>query len=151
VALEKINKRITVQDFRRSALFLRQNEISIRAFLLVGVPFVPRREQTYWVERSMEVAFASGASVVSLIPTRLGNGALEELNAAGKFREPLLEELEMAQEFGLRLKAGRVFGDTWEAERFSRCARCGGARVNRIERMNLSQMIEPRVECDCGG
>jgi hypothetical protein len=150
-ALEKINKRVTVDDFRSAAAFLRQNEISVRVFLLVSVPLVPENEHSEWVKRSIETSFASGANVVSLILTRLGNGALDELNALGDFREPSLEELEEAQEFGLRMKAGRVFGDTWDAERFCRCERCSANRVGRIGRMNLSQEIEPRVECSCGG
>jgi radical SAM enzyme (TIGR01210 family) len=149
-ALEKINKRIVVEDFRRAAAFLSANEISVRTFLLVGVPFIPAMEQAKWLKRSLEFAFASGAGVVSLIPTRAGNGAIDQLQAMGVFQTPLLEDLEEAQEYGLRMNAGRVFGDTWEAERFCGCARCAQDRVRRIARMNLSQEIEGRVECDCG-
>ena len=150
-ALEKINKRITVRDFQEAAKFLRANEISVRTFLLVGVPFIGVEAQKEWMERSIQVAFDAGAEVVSLIPTRAGNGALDELRRSGEFREPLFEEIEVAQEFGLKLKVGRVFADTWELERFCRCDRCGSARRERLERMNLSQKVEPRVGCDCVG
>ena len=150
-ALEKINKRITVDDFRNAARFLRTNEISVRTFLLVGTPFIPRKEQANWVNQSIEMAFEAGSNVVSLIPTRIGNGALDELLSTGEFCEPRLSDLEAAQEFGLGLKAGRVFADTWEIERFNNCSNCGAERFDRLERMNLSQTTEPRVECGCGG
>jgi radical SAM enzyme (TIGR01210 family) len=148
-ALEKINKRITVEHFRSAADFLRANGMSVRTFLLVGVPFIAEHEQATWCERSINTAFDAGTNVVSLIPTRLGNGALDELRALGNFREPRFEELEAAQEFGLRRNAGRVFADTWDAERFGQCERCASSRIQRLNRMNLSQEIIPRVECVC--
>lgn len=149
-ALERLNKRITVEDFRRAADFLRKNEIAVRTFLLVGVPFIPDAEQSSWVDRSIEVAFDAGAGVVSLIPTRAGNGAMDELRNRGEWREPDLAALERAQETGLREQRGRVFADTWEIERFCRCERCARDRRDRLARMNLSQKIERRVECVCG-
>jgi radical SAM enzyme (TIGR01210 family) len=150
-ALAKINKRITVSDFGRAARFLRANDINVRTFLLVGTPFIPHQEQARWTRQSIEAAFEAGSNVVSLIPTRAGNGALEELISKGEFCEPGLCDLEAAQEFGLRLKAGRVFADTWDIERFSKCSNCCAARGERLDRMNLSQTIEARVECSCGG
>ncbi|HVK58629.1 MAG TPA: radical SAM protein [Candidatus Kapabacteria bacterium] len=149
-ALEKINKRITVDDFRRAADFLRTNEISVRTFLLVGVPFIMTKEQFHWLKRSVEFAFNAGTNVISLIPTRSGNGGLDELQSRGEFYEPTLSELEAAHEFGLGLNAGRVFADTWDIERFSGCTICAGARAMRIATMNLNQRILPRVECTCG-
>jgi radical SAM enzyme (TIGR01210 family) len=44
-ALEKLNKRITVEDFAGAARFLRANRILVRTFLLVGVPFIETAEQ----------------------------------------------------------------------------------------------------------
>jgi archaeosine synthase beta-subunit len=150
-ALEKINKRITVDDFAAAARFLKSNQIGVRTFLLVGAPFIPQQEQAKWLNKSIEVAFGAGSNVVSLIPTRAGNGALDELMSEGEFCEPRLSDLEAAQEFGLGLRVGRLFADTWDIERFSDCAKCGNERRARLDRMNLSQMIEPRVECVCGG
>ena len=148
-ALKMINKRITVDDFRRSTAFLRANTISVRAFLLVGVPFIAPQDQEHWLRRSIEFAFDSGSDVVSLIPTRRGNGALDRLEEIGEFQEPALRELESAQQFGIGLGRGRIFADTWEIERFSRCPKCFGARVNRLAAMNLTQKILRPVECCC--
>ena len=47
---------------------------------------------------SIDLSFSAGASVVSLIPTRLGNGTLEELQRAGEFTPPGLRDLERAME-----------------------------------------------------
>ena len=57
----------------------------MRAFLLISPPFVPAGQQDDWLLRSIDVAFSCGASVVSLIPTRSGNGALEALGCGGEF------------------------------------------------------------------
>jgi radical SAM enzyme (TIGR01210 family) len=150
-ALEKLNKRITVEEFRDAARFLQQNGIAVRAFLLVGVPFIRESEQQCWMKCSIDIAFDSDAEVVSLIPTRNGNGAMDALAVSGDFREPALAEVEEALEYGVALGRGRVFADTWELARFSRCAGCADARRQRIERMNLHQRIESRIQCPCEG
>jgi radical SAM enzyme (TIGR01210 family) len=149
-ALAKINKRITVADFVTAARFLRSHGIAVRTFLLVGVPFIPDDEQERWVRDSMRVASDAGSNVISLIPTRLGNGALDELMRAGECKEPKLCELEDALEFGLREISGRVFVDTWDLDRFCECRRCARLRIDRLQRMNLSTCFEARVECVCG-
>jgi archaeosine synthase beta-subunit len=148
-ALAKLNKRVTLDDFTRAARFLRQHEIDVRAFLLVGVPFIPELQQQEWIERSIDTAFEAGANVISLIPTRAGNGALDSLQRTGDFREPVLSELEDAHEYGIGLGRGRVFADTWDVARFCRCRDCAEARRARLYRMNLSQRIEPRIACPC--
>lgn len=149
-AVESINKRATIEDFRRATAFLRANAIAVRTFLLVGVPFIEPQEQEYWLQQSINFAFAEGSDVISLIPTRRGNGALDRLEQIGKFREPDLRELECGQQFGLGLRRGRTFADTWDIERFSRCNKCYDVRFDRIATMNLTQKVLPPVECGCG-
>ena len=53
-----------------------------------------------WAVKSAEYAFKHGATVVSLIPTRLGNGAMEWLRETGEFAPPRLSSLETALEKG---------------------------------------------------
>ena len=149
-ALERLNKRVAVDDFARAAEFLRAHEILVRTFLLVGVPFVPREAQREWLEKSIEFSLACGSSVVSLIPTRTGNGALDALALTGDFSEPRLSEIEQAQEVGIQRNLGRVFADTWDLRRFADCEQCASARCERVHRMNLSQQIESRALCACG-
>jgi hypothetical protein len=45
---------------------------------------------------------------------------------------------------------GRVFMDLWDVERFFDCPRCGPERVERMRAINLSQIVLPRVTCECG-
>ena len=152
VALELLNKRIAAADFQHAAAFLKEHQIGLRTFLLVHPPFVPKEEQLAWLKHSIDVAFDAGSDVVSLIPLRAGNGAVEALIREGLAEEPTLSELEFAQEISLGRARGRLFADTWDLQRFARCSHCLERRAARIHRMNLSQTIEPRILCSvCGG
>lgn len=149
--LDRLNKRMTLDDFRDAAEFARDNGAEVRAFVLLQPPFLPAAEAVSWAVRSATFAFDCGVGVVSIIPTREGNGALEALTAAGEFAEPRLAQLEAALEAALALKGGRVFADTWDLERFSDCATCFTSRRQRLIRMNLTQRFVPPVNCtDCG-
>jgi len=145
--LERLNKRLTLEGFRRAADFLARNGVDLRVFLLVKPPFLDEEEGVAWVRRSLDAAFECGATVCSLIPTRAGNGAMERLAAAGDFAPPHLSSLEAAQEYGLGLKRGRVFADLWDIERFYSCD-CSPARAARLDVMNRTQAVPPPIVCD---
>ena len=150
--LPRLNKRMTLEDFRCAAAFLSAAGISLRAFVLVGLPFVAPREAAGWALRSAEFAFDCGAAVVSLIPTRSGNGAMDALEERGDFSPPDLAALEEAATSALALRRGRVLADLWDLERFSRCGACLPARADRLRAMNLAQAVRPPVSCPaCGG
>jgi archaeosine synthase beta-subunit len=97
--------------------------------------------------RSLEYAFECGATAASLIPTRGGNGAMEELADAGDFSPPPARALEEAMEEGMLLKKGRVFADLWNAETWLGCHACRDRRVARLHAMNLEQRILEPVAC----
>ena len=148
--LERLNKRLTLSQFRTAAAFLRAAGIDLRVFILVRPPWLTETEGVTWAKRSLDFAFDCGASVCSLIPTRAGNGAMEALAAAGEFAPPSLASLEAATAYGLGLGAGRVFADVWDIERFARCARCSPARIARLQTMNATQAVPPAIRCpDC--
>jgi radical SAM enzyme (TIGR01210 family) len=150
--LPRLNKRMTLEEFRRAAAFLREAGISLRVFVLVGLPFVAPREAIDWSLRSAEFAFDCGAAVVSLIPTRSGNGAIDALEERGDFSPPDLAAVEEATASGLELRRGRILADLWDLERFSRCSACFAARASRLRAMNLAQNVPPPVPCPaCGG
>jgi archaeosine synthase beta-subunit len=149
-ALEKLNKRMTIAQFSLAARFLKDNQIALRAFLLVGTPFIPPEEDHFWVQQSIAFAFECGATVVSLIPTRGGNGAMDLLTGEGSFSPPTLAALESAQDYGIWRGSGRVFADLWDLKKFSRCDRCFEARKARLHAANLAQTVLPPVACrDC--
>jgi radical SAM enzyme (TIGR01210 family) len=150
--LAKLNKRMTLDQFRRAADFLCERNLALRVFILVQPPFLPAEAAVEWSVRSAELAFDCGATAATLIPTRAGNGALDALAAAGEFTPPRLATLEAALKAGIALRRGRVFADVWDLERFADCAVCFPARAERLRQMNLTQRVLPRVVCAaCGG
>jgi len=146
--LEKLNKRMTLDDFRRAADFLRVNDVALRVFVLVKPPFIAdEAEALHWTQRSIDFAFDCGATAVSLIPVRAGNGALEELARRGEFSPPRLGTLEAALDYGVGLQRGRAFADLWDLERFSDCSACFPGRRNRLHAVNLRQDVRPKIDC----
>lgn len=116
-ALEQLHKRMNVAAFLRAAEYLAQREVGLRVFLLIGPPFVAAGEQDAWLVRSIDVALAAGASVISLIPTRTGNGTLEVLEQEGLFTPPSREMIGRSMELA-RARVGaraRVLLDPWSA------------------------------------
>jgi radical SAM enzyme (TIGR01210 family) len=146
-ALERLHKRMTLEQFAVAAAALRRRGASVRAFVLVPPPFVARHEEADWLRRSIDFAFESGVGVVSLVPTRLGNGALDALNTQGAFRAPRLRDLEQALEAALPEPRGRVFADLWDLAAFSDCDACLEARRERLHAMNLRQEVLAPVAC----
>jgi archaeosine synthase beta-subunit len=153
-ALERLNKRMTVEAFAAAADRLRSLGIALRVFLLVSPPFVPTAEHDDWLLRSIDVAVAAGASAISLVPTRTGNGALEALAGDGWFESPRLSDLERSLQLAQARTRGRgvrVFADVWDLDRFSQCPQCLDARRVRLRAMNLEQRVLPPVSCrHCG-
>jgi archaeosine synthase beta-subunit len=148
--LARLNKHMTLDQFSSAANFLRRNEIDLRVFILVQPPYMPAAEALHWAERSLDFAMEHGATAAVLIPTRAGNGVMDELMANGRFAPPPLHTLESAMEYGLGLKAGRVFADLWGLR--ASCASCQPLRADRLRKMNLEQAVLDRIACDqCGG
>jgi radical SAM enzyme (TIGR01210 family) len=141
--LPRLNKRMTLDDFAGAVGRLRADGVAVRAFLLVRPPFLADAEGLEWARRSLDFAFGLGVECCSLIPTRTGNGALDELARQGLFAPPSLEALEGAMKYGLSLGAGRVLVDLWDIGHVSPEAPDRAARLARLARMNLSQRYEP--------
>ena len=138
-ALEKLNKRMTVDDFRRAAAFLAENQIALRVFLLVRPPFLSEEEGVAWGCRSLEEAFSCGATFAALLPVRAGNGALEALATLGHYAPPTLQSVETCLRYGLSLgKQMRVTADLWDIEPFVH-SDSDRACVTRIAQLNQAQ------------
>jgi radical SAM enzyme (TIGR01210 family) len=149
--LERLNKRMTTEHFASAARRLRSCDVDLRVFVLVKPPFMEEADALEWADRSIDFAFECGANVVTLIPTRSGNGAMEELAATGQFSPPHLATLEAAAAYGIALNKGRVFSDLWDLRAKPECADCHERRVARLHTMNLRQIILPPIKCDqCG-
>jgi radical SAM enzyme (TIGR01210 family) len=151
--LEKLNKRMTLELFAQAARKLRAHNVGLRVFVLVQPPFMKTDEALEWAKRSVDFGFDCGATALSLIPTRGGNGAMETLAQMAAFAAPPLSMLEEAVEYGVGVNRGRVFTDLWDLRQNApRCATCWPARLDRLHSMNLTQHWTQRVHCDrCGG
>lgn len=147
--LMRLNKKVTPEDFERSVKYLTANGILSRAFILLRTPFMTEEEGIIWAERSIDFAFDTGIECCTVIPVRGGNGAMEELAKTGHFSPPALSSLEEVLEYGIGLKRGRVFADTWDLGLFSSCSRCFNERVDRLTEMNLTQLPVPEIRCSC--
>ena len=172
-ALARLNKRMTLDAFRRAADFLHRHDIALRVFVLLSPPFMPAGEAVEWACRSIDLAAECGATACTVIPTRGGNGAMEALGDA--FVPPQLPALEAVMEYGLGLRragpfgpaggssghadrragpfgpagtaaAMRVFADLWDIERFFTCE-CSAARAKRLAAMNRAQRIAAPIVC----
>ena len=147
VAAAQLNKRLDLGQFDSAAGFLLENGIDLRVFVLLGVPHVPADESVEWTVRTVKYSVERGASVVSIIPVRGGNGELERLQALGHFTPPTLSQLETALDRCLDFTNTVVTADLWDVERLSVCEHCASARIERLRRLNVSGRAEPRITC----
>lgn len=149
--LPALNKQMTLDDFARAADSLTSAGIRLRTFILLKPPFLNEREGIEWALKSVDFAFEHGVSCCAVIPTRDGNGMIERLAAEGHYAPPRLSSMEATLARGMERRRGRVFMDVWDAERFCDCSECAAARIERLAKMNLTQVIEPPVLCTkCG-
>jgi radical SAM enzyme (TIGR01210 family) len=148
--LPRLNKQLTPEDFREATLFLRKHHIDVRAFALLNVPYLTsRQENIVWTLRTVKFAFDCGAVRCSIIPVRAGNGVMDLLWKENYYAPPSLDTLEIAFEEALSLGQGQVFVDTWDLASFSECPACFAARRDRLQKMNLTQTISPKISCSC--
>jgi archaeosine synthase beta-subunit len=151
VAIEQLNKRLDLARFDSAAGFLSNNDMDLRVFVLLGAPHVPAEESVAWTVRTVGYAVERGASVVSIIPARGGNGEMERLQGLGQFTPPTLSELEESLDRSMRLTGAVVTADLWDVERLPACERCRSERIARMRRLNFTGRAEPRLACfKCG-
>jgi radical SAM enzyme (TIGR01210 family) len=151
VGAAQLNKRLDLARFDTAARFLLDNDVDLRVFVLLGAPYVGADESVAWTVRTVEYAVERGASVVSIIPVRGGNGEMERLQALAEFTPPTLSQLEDALDGCLQFTNSVVTADLWDVERLAACERCGSERIARLRRLNITGRPEPRIACAmCG-
>lgn len=151
VAIAQLNKRLDLAQFDSAAHLLREAGVDLRVFVLLGAPHVPVGEAVAWTVRTVEYAVERGASVVSIIPVRGGNGEMERLQRLGLFTPPTLSQLEEALDASLQFTSAVVTADLWDVERLPGCQECRSDRVARLRRLNLTGRAESRISCiKCG-
>lgn len=146
--LPALNKRMTLDDFERAVGLLVGDDIAVRAFVLLGLPWLSESEAVEWAIRSVEFAFSIGVGCCSVIPTRAKHGAMTHLQRDNHFRPPSLSNLEHVGDAIVSLHKGRAFVDLWDAEQFAGCPACAPRRIARLQTMNFTQRIPPPVACE---
>jgi hypothetical protein len=147
--IKRLNKQMTLDDFRDSVTFLSKNNIKSRAFILLRPPFLSEEEGVYWAKKSIDFAFEVGIGCCTIIPVRAGNGAMDFLEGKGDFNKPTIQSLEDVLEYGVNQNKGNVFADIWDLQLFSNCDNCLNERIKRITNINLNQKIIDKVKCSC--
>jgi len=151
VGATHLNKRLDLARFDSAARFLSENGVDLRVFVLLGAPYVKAEESVAWTVRTVEYAVERGASVVSIIPVRGGNGEMERLQGLGHFTPPMLSQLEESLDLSLQFTKTVVTADLWDVERLPACEHCRAERVERLRRTNVSGRAGPRISCSvCG-
>ena len=151
VAAAHLNKRLDLERFDRAAGFLSDNDMDLRVFVLLGAPYTPFEESVEWTVRTVEYAVQRGASVVSIIPVRGGNGEMERLRSLGFFAPPTLEQLEETLDRCLTFSSTAITADLWDIERLAACDACATDRAERLRRINMTGRPEPSVPCPIFG
>ena len=145
--LPLLNKRMTTDDYARASRRLVAAGVAVRSFILLRPPTLSHAEGVEWALRSLEFAFDAGARAAAVIPTRAGNGLLDQWRRQGWFAEPSLGALEEVAETAIAWGRGRVFVDLWDLPRFAPCPHCRDNRRNRLDLMNREQKVVPSTPC----
>ena len=145
--LDKLNKRFSLDDYKRACEHLNEQSIPHRAFIMVQPPFTQQEETFDRCHQSVKFAFDQEASCVSLIPSRATTGAMHALKKRGEFAQPSIRTLESCFTNTLQMNRGRVFVDLWDLEMFSECNACFSPRRKRLDQMNRLQKTLPEIQC----
>lgn len=140
--LAKLNKQMTTDDFRRACDLLLEQQIRVRAFVLLKPPWTTEEQGITRAIDSIRFAFECGASCCAIIPVRTGNGFMNQLELQQTFTPPQLSSLEAVMREVLTWNRGRVFADLWDARKFTDNPDEGETQIARLSQMNLTQSVQ---------
>lgn len=146
-ALARLNKGMTLKNFDAAAARLARAGVGLRVFVLLPAPFVPVGKAVESARDAVLHAIERGAVHVTLIPTRDGNGALDDLREQGLWTPPTRHLVEAAAEACAGITDAVVTVDLWDIERFLTCRRCRPARVARLRRFNQAGSPGSPIHC----
>ncbi len=145
--LARLNKGMTLGDFDLAAGRLSGAGIALRTFVLLPAPFVPAARAVETALDAVRYAVDRGAGHVTLIPSRGGNGAMDELREQGHWTPPVRDLIEEAADRCADIAGAVVTVDIWDSDRFLTCRRCRPARLARLHRLNLTGSPGPPIRC----
>lgn len=153
VVFPRLKDGMTLSDFDCGVEWAKSRGIGVRAFVLVGLPWVPAVEFPTWAARSTARAFEAGADRVSLIPLRTDDGILRTMREKNKIEPVTLGHLEDALAASFEVinseTSGIIEADIWNVEALIVCQHCAADRIERLKRANQKQYLESEVPCHC--
>jgi radical SAM enzyme (TIGR01210 family) len=153
VSFQLLRKEFEWSDFEHANAKLADWDVDRRVFVMLQPPGTNPSESVDWVLKTLRFAEQCGVRHASIIPTRGGNGMMEQLQRDGMYVPPQLWQLELCIEESLtQMKSMLVTVDLWDTQRvLGSCERCVAVRTKRLLEMNLTQTISPplRWECPC--
>ncbi|TWT59262.1 radical SAM protein [Allorhodopirellula solitaria] len=152
--LARQKKKMTLEDFAQAAEFLRGNDITLRCFVMLQLPYADPERCVGDAVRAVQHAADAGAGFVAIIPTRSDTVEMQQIVASGEFVPPRLRQLETALRESLAWGHAQrlhcvVTADTWDIETVRHCPDCQASRIANIEKMNLTQQPRPLTRCSC--
>jgi len=151
IGMKWLNKSMKLEHFQEAVEFLNHEGIGVRAFVLLQPLGCILEESIDWAVRSSRQAARWGAERICLIPTRPGNGFVENSATQLGWKPPTAWQLEQA--FGLLFEDGKgesMSGssvpiytvDLWDWDSMlDICEGCSRRRFERLQRMNLTQQM----------
>jgi radical SAM enzyme (TIGR01210 family) len=157
-----LNKSMSLDQFAQAVDFLCSEAIKVRAFVLLQPLGTPLEDSVQWAVESCRWAAHCGVQRVCLIPTRTGNGFIEQIAKQIAWQPPTAQQLESAFEKLLQdptnasnPDSSRVVYtvDLWDWDSIlGKCSKCSQPRNERLKQMNHSQRFESDASsksCDC--
>ncbi len=135
--LSRLGKQMSRDDVDRYARWLRDQQVDLRIFLIVGVPGISVAEAIRWARLSVRHARQVRARHISLIPARAGHG----WGGLADQLPPLsIGQLAELQRLALRDVNGAAVltVDTWDLES-KVTSTADGQLLSEIKHLNLSQ------------
>lgn len=122
-----LNKGMRLEQFQDAIDFLKREGVHSRAFVLLGPPGVPVGEYVRWAKATCEQAVTWGVERCCVIPTRGGNGWLDQGERLGYWKPPTRLELEQVFEV-LLIESKDCLSDEYQVRESQGDARACGVK-----------------------
>ncbi len=148
--LRQLNKQLTVDDVREAVEQLTNMGVDTRLFVLLRPPGQSESQGVEYCLESIAAARDWGVRHVSIIPVRGGNGAMEFLQAEGRFEPPLASSLEKVLHESVAQSSMVVTADLWDWQRLRGiCVHCNQLRYDNLLHVNLTQRRTQLLDLPC--
>jgi archaeosine synthase beta-subunit len=159
IAMEEMNKSMTLDDFEQAVKQCHLMEIDVRVFVLLHPPGVDIEDTIEWTWKTVAYAMKFGVRHISIIPLRSGNGWIDSLIDRGMYQLPTTELIWQLMDW--MHEQAKVISDScviefdlWDWEQIGGgCIGCRGLLKESILQRNQTQRFLPlersAIRCEC--